>query len=168
MGSSTHGGGLGGERGGDYGDGTRGDGYSGNPRGDNPEGGGDRKPRKRRRLPPEMLALELADGRLVGDVVGEFGAGVFAGSGLRLADGRLVEDVFRPFGLGGFGGLGGLGRLGGFKNNKDARAQFAVQQRMRKERLAALSRLGFGKTVRTGPRGVAANAPLARDSLDSG
>ena len=144
------------------------DGYSGNPRDLDQEG--DRRHRPRiRPIPPEILALELEDGRLVGDMVGEFGTGVFAGSGLRLADGRMAESVIGRFGLGGFGGLGGLGTFGGFRpTGQDARAQFAVQQRMRKERLAALSRLGFGNSVLTGPRGVTASAPVARESLESG
>ncbi|MDH3231219.1 MAG: hypothetical protein OEN55_15625 [Alphaproteobacteria bacterium] len=120
-------------------------------------------------MPPEFLALELEDGRLVGDVFGEYGAGVFAGSGLRLADGRLAERVIKLSGPGGFGGLGGLGTFGGFRfSGQDARAQFALRARMRKERLLALSRLGFGNTVLTGPQGVAASAPLARNSLESG
>jgi hypothetical protein len=144
-------------------------GYGGNPRDLDQEGDRSGYRRRRRRLSPEILALELEDGRLVGDVIEEFGAGVFAGTGLRLADGRLAESVVGPFGLGGFGGLGGLGTFGGFRpTGGDARAQFAVQQRMRKERLAALSRLGFGNSVLTGPRGVTANAPVGRESLESG
>ena len=125
--------------------------------------------RRKRRLSPEYLALELEDGRLVGDLIGEYGAGVFAGSGLRLADGRLAESVIKLFGPRGFGGLGGLGTFGGFQfSGQDAQAQFALRERMRKERLLALSRLGFGNTVLTGPQGVAASAPLARNSLESG
>lgn len=146
-----------------------GGGYSGNPR-DGTEGGGDYFGGRRRRRPlsPEILALELEDGRLVGDVVGEFGVGVFTGSGLRLADGRLAESVIGPSGLGGFGGLGGLGTFGGFRfSGQDAQTQFALRERMRKERLMALSRLGFGNTVLTGPQGVAARAPGTRKGLES-
>ena len=127
--------------------------------------------RRKRRLSPEYLALELEDGRLVGDLIGEYGAGVFAGSGLRLADGRLAESVIKPFGprgFGGFGGLGGLGAFGGFQfSGQDAQAQFALRERMRKERLLALSRLGFGNTVLTGPQGVTARAPVRRAGIDS-
>ena len=130
--------------------------------------GGEGARRRKRRLSPDLLALELEDGRLVGDVVAEFGTGIFAGSGLRLADGRLAESVIGPFGLGGFGGLGGLGTFGGFRfSGQDARAQFALRARMRKERLLALSRLGFGNTVLTGPQGVTASAPATRKGLDS-
>lgn len=144
-------------------------GYSGNPRDLDQGHDGDYfgARRRKRQLPPEYLALELEDGRLVGDVVGEFGAGVFAGSGLRLADGRLAESVIGRSGLGGFGGLGGLGTFGGFRfSGQDAQAQFALRERMRKERLLALRRLGFGNTVLTGPQGVTAGAPVSRMGLD--
>ena len=124
--------------------------------------GGEGARRRKRRLSPDLLALELEDGRLVGDVVAEYGAGIFAGSGLRLADGRLAESVIRPF------GLGGLGTFGGFRfSGQGAQAQFALRERMRKERLLALSRLGFGNTVLTGPQGVTASAPATRKGLDS-
>ena len=113
-----------------------------------------------RRLPAEFLGLELTDGRRLGDVAGEFGLGVFAGSGIRFADGRMVESVIKPFSF--FGGFGG------FKSKKGTRAQFAVQQRLRKERLGALNRLGFGRTALTGPRGVAGPAPVAGNPLKSG
>jgi hypothetical protein len=122
--------------------------------------------RRRRGLSPGVLALELEDGRLVGDVIAEFGVGVFAGSGLRLADGRLAETVvgpFGPFGSGVTGGLDGLGTFGGFRlGSADAKSQFALRERMRGERLAALSRLGFRNTVLTGPQGVTGAAPTRR------
>lgn len=123
------------------------------------DGDDDNRPPPKRPVPKELLGLELADGRLLSDVAGVFGLGVLAGSGLRFADGRSVESVIKPFDLGGFGG---------FKNNNDARAKFAVQQRMRKERLSALNRLGFGRTVLTGPRGVAGPAPTAGNPTESG
>jgi hypothetical protein len=142
-------------------------GYGGNPRDLDQEGDRSGYHRKTRPLSPEILALELEDGRLLGDVIGEYGADVFAGSGLRLADGRLAESVIGPFGLGGSGGLGGLGTFGGFRfSGQDAQAQFALRERMRKERLLALSRLGFGNTVLTGPLGVTANAPVSRTGLE--
>ncbi len=120
-----------------------------------------------RGLPPGILALALEDGRLVGDLVAEFGAGVFAGSGLRLADGRLAESVVGAGGGRGFGPLGALGRFGGFRfTDEDAKAQFALRERMRKERLMALSRLGFRNTILTGPQGVTAPAPVSRGALD--
>jgi len=130
---------------------------------------GDRERRRRRKsqLSPEILALELEDGRLVGDVVAEFGVGVFAGSGLRLADGRLAESVIGPTGAFGLGAFDGLGTFGGFRlTSEDAQSQFALRERMRKERLAALSRLGFRNTILTGPQGVTATAPVNRRPLD--
>jgi hypothetical protein len=138
-------------------------GYGGNPRDLDQEGDRNGPRRRRRPLSPELLAMELEDGRLVGDVIGEFGVDVFAGSGLRLADGRLAESVIGPLGLGGFGGLGGLGTFGGFRfSGQDAQAQFALRQRMRKERLAALSQLGFRNTVLTGRQGVTTDIPATR------
>ncbi len=140
----------------------------GNPR--DLDQGRDRESRRRRRRPlaPEILALELEDGRLVGDLVAEFGAGVFAGSGLRLADGRLAESVVGPSGGRGVGRFGALGRFGGFRfTDEDATAQFALRERMRKERLMALSRLGFRNTILTGPQGVTAAVPVERGALDS-
>lgn len=129
----------------------------------------DGRRRRRRGLSPGVLALELEDGRLVGDVIEEFGVGVFAGSGLRLADGRLAETVvgsfgpFDSFGFGVPGNLDGLGTFGGFQlGSADAKSQFALRERMRRERLAALSRLGFGNTVLTGPQGVTVAAPTRR------
>lgn len=130
--------------------------------------GGERRRRRQRQLSPEVLALELEDGRLVGDVVEEFGIGAFAGSGLRLADGRLAESVIGPAGAFGFGTFDGLGTFGGFRlTSADAQNQFALRERMRKERLAALSRLGFGNTILTGPQGVTTTAPVTRKPLDS-
>ena len=66
--------GLGGERSGDFGDGTRGDSFSGNPRDTGQEG--DRRSRKKKdpRLPPGFEDLILEDGRRLGDVLG---AGAF-------------------------------------------------------------------------------------------
>jgi len=141
--------------------------YSGNPRDLDQSGDRDARRRRRRQLSPEILALELEDGRLVGDVVAEFGVGVFAGSGLRLADGRLAESVIGPTGTFGFGAFDGLGTFGGFRlTSEDAQSQFALRERMRKERLAALGRLGFGNTILTGPQGVTATAPVNRRPLD--
>lgn len=128
--------------------------------------GGPRR-RRRRSLPPEILALELEDGRLVGDVVAEFGAEVFAGSGLRLADGRLAESVIGPATVHDIGAFDGLGGFGGFRlTDEDAQAQFALRERMRKERLVALSRLGFRNTILTGPQGVTAAVPTNRRPPD--
>ena len=130
------------------------------------EGGNGRR-RRSRPLSPELLALELEDGRLVGDVIEEFGVAVFAGSGLRLADGRLAESVVGPFGLAGFGAFDRLGTFGGFRfTGEDAKTQFALRERMRKERLAALSRLGFRNTILTGPQGVTAPVPVNRRPFD--
>jgi len=128
--------------------------------------GGARRRRRKRQLSPGILALELEDGRQVGDVIAEFGAGVFAGSGLRLADGRLAESVIGPAGTFGFGVFDGLGTFGGFRRaSADAQTYFALRERMRKERLAALSRLGFRNTVLTGPQGVTTAAPVSRKPL---
>ena len=119
--------------------------------------GGRRRRRRARALSPEDLALELEDGRRVGDVIAAFGPGVFAGSGLRLADGRLAESLVGP------AGAGGLGRFGGFRLSRaDAAARFALMERLRRERRLALARLGFGNTILTGPRGVTAAAPVDR------